>query len=121
MMNPMKRAASLLLITATLCGCAMSVAPGEGDQKISDASQESLDKQFVTGTATRDDVAMQLGAPSSKSVAGSYEIWKYQYVKRAAVGIVFVGIPVGTTKNAVFYFDSASGVLRKVEFESHHG
>ena len=58
MMNPMKRAASLLLITATLCGCAMSVAPGEGDQKISDASQESLDKQFVTGTATRDDVAI---------------------------------------------------------------
>ncbi|MDF3084876.1 hypothetical protein [Burkholderia sola] len=90
-------------------------------QKISDASQESLEKQFAVGTATRDEVAMQLGAPSSKSVAGNFEIWKYEYVKRASLGIVFVGVPVGMTKSAVFFFDNASGVLRKIEFESHQG
>lgn len=111
----------MLLIATALSACAVSVGPGEGVQKISDASQESLEKQFAVGTATRDEVAMQLGAPSTKSVAGSYEIWMYQYVKRAAVGIVFVGVPVGTTKNAVFYFDNTSGVLRKIEFQSHQG
>lgn len=120
-MNYLQRISSVLLVAAALSGCAVSVGPGEGVQKIADASQESLEKQFAVGTATRDDVAMQLGAPSVKSIAGSYEIWTYQYVKRAAVGIVFVGVPIGTTKSAVFYFDVASGVLRKMEFEAHQG
>ncbi|WP_147284564.1 hypothetical protein [Pandoraea pulmonicola] len=75
-------------LLSSLAGCVVSVAPGEGVQKIADATQESLQKQFVTGVATRDDVAAQLGAPSTKTVAGNYEIWNYQYVKRAAVGIV---------------------------------
>ncbi|MBN3786798.1 hypothetical protein [Burkholderia sp. Ac-20353] len=120
-MRHFKRTLPALLIVAVLSGCAVSVGPGEGDQKISDASQESLEQQFKVGTSTRDEVAMQLGAPSSKSVAGSYEIWKYQYTKRAAVGFVFVGVPVGTTKSAQFYFDNDSGVLRKIAFESHQG
>ena len=110
-----------VLMVSSLFGCAVSVAPGEGAQKISDASQESLKQRFVVGTATRDRVVEQLGAPSSKSTAGSYEIWTYRYVRRAAVGVVFVGIPVGTTKTATFYFDNASGVLSKMEFESHTG
>ncbi|QBR01142.1 hypothetical protein [Paraburkholderia pallida] len=99
----------------------MSVAPGEGVQKISDASQESLQKQFEVGVATRNDVVLQLGIPSRKSDAGDFEIWSYQYTKRASVGIVFVGVPVGSTKTASFYFDKNSGILKKIEFESHQG
>jgi outer membrane protein assembly factor BamE (lipoprotein component of BamABCDE complex) len=120
-MNMFGRIVLAFVVVSSLFGCAVSVGPGEGSQKISEASQQSLESQFVVGTATKDDVAMQLGAPSIKSEAGSYEIWTYRYTKRAAVGIVFVGVPVGTTKTAIFYFENASGVLRKLEFESHQG
>lgn len=102
-------------------GCAVSVAPSEGAQTISDASQESLQKQFEPGVATRNDVVLQLGMPSAKQEAGDFEVWNYHYTRRAAVGFVFVGVPVGSTKNASFYFDKASGVLKKIEFESHQG
>ena len=120
-MNNVRNILTMLSLASVLAGCAVSVGPGEGVQKIADATQESLQQEFVAGTTTRDDVAMKLGAPTKKSVAGSYEIWNYQYVKRAEVGIVFVGLPIGTTKNATFYFDSTSGVLQKLEFETHQG
>jgi outer membrane protein assembly factor BamE (lipoprotein component of BamABCDE complex) len=117
----MKTTVSTLLLAFALGGCAVSVGPGEGAQKISDASQESLQKQFEVGVATRNDVALQLGAPTVKTVAGDFEIWNYRYTKRAAVGVVFVGIPVGSIKTASFYFDNGTGVLKKIEFESHQG
>ncbi|RQH09080.1 hypothetical protein D1Y85_04245 [Paraburkholderia dinghuensis] len=116
-----KKTSLALVVVSCLAGCAVSVGPGEGAQKLSDASLESLQKQFEVGVASRDDVATQLGAPDSKMLAGSFEIWKYHYVRRAAVGIIFVGVPVGTTKNASFYFDNQSGLLKKVDFESHQG
>jgi hypothetical protein len=120
-MNGINKILLTLSLVSTITGCAVSVGPGEGTQKISDASQETLQKQFSVGAATRDDVAMQLGAPETKTVAGDFEIWNYRYVKRAAVGIVFVGVPIGTTKTATFYFDNGSGVLKKIDFESHQG
>lgn len=120
-MNYFKKTSLTLMVVSCLAGCAVSVGPGEGTQKLSDASLESLQKQFEAGVATRDDVATQLGAPDSKTVAGSFDIWQYHYVRRAAVGIVFVGVPVGTTKKASFYFNNQSGLLKKVAFESHQG
>jgi len=44
---------------ATISGCAVSVGSGTGVEKIADASQESLEKQFVPGVAKREDVALQ--------------------------------------------------------------
>jgi outer membrane protein assembly factor BamE (lipoprotein component of BamABCDE complex) len=117
----MKAQLFAMLFAFSLAGCVVSVGHGEGVQKISEASQDSLQKQFQVGVATRNDVAMQLGAPTEKSDAGDFEIWNYRYTKRAAVGIVFVGVPVGSTKAASFYFDKNSGILKKIEFESHQG
>jgi len=102
---------------ATISGCAVSVGSGTGVEKIADASQESLEKQFAPGVAKREDVALQLGAPSDKATAGGLDIWNYRYARNAAVGIVFVGIPVGSKKVASFYFDDADGVLKKVEYK----
>lgn len=120
-MNEMKAPLFALLVAVSLAGCAVSVGAGEGVQKLSDASQDSLQKQFEVGVATRDDVALQLGAPTGKTDAGTFEIWNYRYTRRAAIGIVFVGVPVGSTKAASFYFDKDSGILKKIEFESHQG
>lgn len=120
-MNEIKRVVFTLLLASAMTGCAVSVGPGVGAEKISDASQETLQKQFGVDVATRNDVAIQLGAPTTKTVAGDFEIWSYQYVKRAAVAIAFVGVPVGRTKTVTFYFDNASGILKKLEFESHQG
>ena len=117
----MKNMLCAVLVAFSFAGCAVAVGPGEGVQKIADASLESLEKQFEVDVATRNDVAIQLGAPTTKAVAGDWEIWNYRYVKRAAVGIVFVGIPIGTTKAASFYFDTQTGILKKIDFQSFQG
>jgi hypothetical protein len=112
---------STLLVAFAITGCAVAVGPGQGAQKISDESLETLQKRFEVDVATRNDVAMQLGVPTSKAVAGDFEIWTYRYAKQAAIGFVFIGVPVGTTKTAFFYFDNETGILKKVNFESHQG
>lgn len=105
-----------LLLAITLTGCAVNFQPGVGSEKIADATQESLEKQFPIGTATRDDVAVQLGAPPVNTVAGSYEIWKYEYLKQTTVAVILVATPIRSTKQATFYFDNSSGILKKIEF-----
>ncbi|MBI0328541.1 hypothetical protein [Burkholderia plantarii] len=117
----MKKFSLVLLFPSLLAGCAMSFGPGEGTDKLADASQQSLQSEFALGVASRDDVASKLGAPDSKTTAGSFDIWTYRYVRRAAVALVVVATPVGTTKTATFYFDDKTGLLKRVEFESHHG
>ncbi|WP_233872611.1 hypothetical protein [Paraburkholderia adhaesiva] len=117
----MKKSFLVLLFASSLAGCAVSFGPGEGNAKLADASQQSLQSEFAVGVASRDDVASKLGAPDSKATAGSFEIWTYRYVRRAAVAIIVVATPVGTTKTATFYFDEKTGLLKGIEFESHHG
>ncbi|EPX99391.1 hypothetical protein K6V72_14425 [Ralstonia insidiosa] len=106
-----------LALSFALSGCAVSVGGGTGVDKISDATQESLQKQFVPGVAKREDVALELGAPSDKATAGGLDIWNYRYSRNAAIGIAFVGIPVGSKKVASFYFDDSDGVLKKIEYK----
>jgi hypothetical protein len=117
----MKNLFLVLLLASSLAGCAVSFGAGEGTAQLADATQQSLQREFAVGVASRDDVASKLGAPNSKTTAGSFEIWTYRYVRRAAVAVIVVAAPIGTTKTAVFYFDDKSGLLKQVEFESHHG
>ena len=102
---------------ATIAGCTISVRGGTGVAKIADATQETLERQFVPGVARREDVALELGAPTDKATAAGLDIWNYRYTRDAAVRLVLVGIPVGSKKVASFYFDDASGVLKKVEYQ----
>ncbi|MCO5413976.1 MULTISPECIES: hypothetical protein [Ralstonia] len=106
-----------IALSLALSGCAVSVGSGTGVDKIADATQESLQKQFVPGVAKREDVALELGAPSDKATAGGLDIWNYRYARNAAIGVVFVGIPIGSKKIASFYFDDADGVLKKIEYK----
>ncbi|WP_316683537.1 hypothetical protein [Ralstonia holmesii] len=106
-----------IALSLALSGCAVSVGSGTGVDKIADATQESLQKQFVPGVAKRGDVALELGAPSDKAAAGGLDIWNYRYTRDAAIGVMFVGIPIGSKKIASFYFDDADGVLKKIEYK----
>ena len=54
-------------------------------------------------------------------MAGSMEIWSYFYKSSAYVMVALVNVPTGETKNAEFYFDDKSGILKKIELESHRG
>lgn len=64
---------------------------------------------------------MQFGPPERKITAGSTEIWSYSYKSSAYVMISMVSVPAGEKKSADFYFDEKSGILKKIEFESHRG
>jgi hypothetical protein len=116
-MSYLKKSLFMLTCSSILLGCAINVGSGMGALKLAEATQESLEKQCPIETTTRDDVASQLGAPTRNSVAGSYEIWKYLYMKESRVTVIFVSSPVATKKDATFYFDHATGVLKKFEFQ----
>lgn len=115
-MSCLKKGFFMLVCSIALLGCAINVGSGMGARKIAEASQESLEKQFPIEMTTRDNVASQLGAPTRNTVAGSYEIWKYLYMKESRITVAFISSPVASKKEATFYFDHASGVLKKFEF-----
>jgi hypothetical protein len=111
----------VIFVVTALAGCAFNTGESSGNQKLEKATQESLIKQFLPGVATKDDVAMQFGPPEKKMTAGSMEIWSYSYKSSAYVMISLVNVPTGEKKSADFYFDEKSGILKKIEFESHRG
>ncbi|SIT45093.1 conserved hypothetical protein [Paraburkholderia piptadeniae] len=89
--------------------------------KLENATQESLASQFKPDVATRDDVVNQFGPPDKKITAGSLEVWTYSYASSAYVMVAFAAVPTGAKKVANFYFDDKTGVLKKVELDTHRG
>ena len=113
----MKKTLICVVVVATISGCTINVGRGIGVGRIANVTQESLEKQFVPGVAKREDVVLQLGEPTDQSSAGGLEIWNYRYARRAAVQFLLLGVPVTATKVASFYFDDASGILKKIEYQ----
>ncbi|MFC0401742.1 hypothetical protein [Paraburkholderia rhizosphaerae] len=106
---------------AALTGCAFNAGETTGNQKLEKATQESLTQQFVPDVATRDEVALQFGPPDRKVSAGTMEIWTYSYRSSAHLVVAVVAVQTGEKKHADFYFDEKTGILKKIELESHRG
>jgi hypothetical protein len=111
----------VVAIFASICGCAFNTGNKSGNLKIENATQESLLEQFALDVATRDDVVRQFGPPDKKVLAGSYEVWTYSYSSSASIVVALVSVPIGEHKAARFYFDSESGLLKKIDIDAHRG
>jgi hypothetical protein len=77
----------------SVAGCVVSVRLGEGVKKIFEASQNSLQKQFEV-EATRNDVAMQLGAPAGNADVGDFEVWSYGSLRVTRLSLMVRLMPV---------------------------
>lgn len=113
----LKKVICSLIMMVSISGCAFQAGPGKGDLSISDSSQNSLEESFKIGEATSRDVLLKLGPPTKKSNDAGYEVWSYIYRKQAAVAVLFVAVPVGLQKTAVFYFRESDGVLEKITYK----
>jgi hypothetical protein len=108
MLKHLIRAAALVgfitLSLVTLPGCLVSSTSNTTTSGIKVAS--TTFDQIKPGSTTLNWVHATLGDPSSKSVAGNDEIWKYTYTERkdssGAIFLVFAGTDKDTNAYTTF-------------------
>lgn len=100
---------AISLFTISIAGCVTA-----GDERVNQASSQTLQTKFIKGKSTKTDVRNELGAPKLVAFTGSGdEQWTYYYQSINPIktyGAMFTGGRIDVSKTIVILFDKR-GIL----------